>query len=502
MRFKLHHPLWTHLPALACIAINTGLLLYAQLPARIPADFKNGLPDSWGSPLELWLTMLGLPLLLLIGSGLLDERCARYEQERQFNWFSLIDELLIGLWVGKNVKIIPQLSNPEPVLSGWWPLALLFAGGAVALAVLLELRRPYRPETQRWTAVDVAALARNIQPQFQPGGHWLYWEKHSPLWWRLLVVILTIPLVLIAVGLAQESAYGTVFFAFFAMLFASGYGGFHVVVTPGRLTIRSWRLGLLLLRLKLANVKSVEVVKFNALADQFGWGLYRYSFSLRAWGFILGGNRGVMVHMKRGRKFLISSSTPEQLAASTEAARIAATLNPDDVKGFVAAVQGILPSQNAIRSDSDSARTQSSRGGGLLQGLILAAVGILVILPLVAIFLYSPGPPKYTITSEGLTIHDRFYPVTVKATEVDVEHARVVDIRADPHWRLTARTEGIGFLHYKAGWFRVAGGEKVRMYRTTSPRLVLLPPRGQRAPLLMEAKQPEAFIQEVRQAWR
>jgi len=334
MRFKLHHPLWTHLPALACIAINMGLLLYAELPTRVPIDFINGLPDSWGSPPDLWLTMLGWPLLLLIGSGLFDERCARYEQKLQFNWFSLIDELLIGLWVGRNVKMIPQLSNPEPVLSGWWPVSLLFSGGAVALAVLLELRRPYRPEAQQWTAVDVAALARSIQPQFQPGGHWLYWEKHSPLWWRLLVVILTILFVLIAAGVAQESAYGTVFCAFFAMLFASGYGGFHVVVTPGRLTIRSWRLGLLFLRLKLANVKSVEVVKFNALADQFGWGLYRYSFSLRAWGFILGGNRGVMVHMKKGRKFLISSSTPEQLAAATEAARNAATLSPDDVKGF------------------------------------------------------------------------------------------------------------------------------------------------------------------------
>ena len=125
-----------------------------------------------------------------------------------------------------------------------------------------------------------------------------------------------------------------------------------------------------------------------------------------------------------------------------------------------------------------------------------------MILPLVAIFLYSPGPPKYTITSEGLTIHDRFYPVTVKAADVDVEHVKVVDIGADPHWRLTARTDGIGLEHYKAGWFRVAGGEKVRMYRTISQRLVLLPPKGQSAPVLMEAKQPEAFIQEVRQAWR
>jgi hypothetical protein len=48
MRLKLHHPLWTHFG-------------------------KHGLPDSWGSPLDIWLIMIGLPLLLVIGSAVLDK---------------------------------------------------------------------------------------------------------------------------------------------------------------------------------------------------------------------------------------------------------------------------------------------------------------------------------------------------------------------------------------------------------------------------------------------
>ena len=503
MKFKWHHPLWAHLPAFACIAINIGLLLHVQLPARVAIHFTNGLPDSWGSPLDLWLTMLGWPLLLLTGSVLFDERCTRYEQKRQFNWFSLTDEVLIGLWVGRNVKMIPQLSNPEPVLSEWWPVALLFSGGAVALAVMLELRRPYRPEVQQWTAVDVAPLAQGIQPQFKPDGRWLYWEKHNSILWRCLVGLIAVFLAGAAWNMAKESDYGGfVFCGFLALLSGSGYGGIHAVVTPGRLTIRSWMFGLPFLRLKLANVQSVEVMSFNVLADFLGWGLYRYSLSLRAWGFVLGGKRGVVIHMKSGRKFFIGSNTPEKLAAATEAARIAAALRPGGVKEYDPAIQGVIPSQTAIRSDSDSARTRASRDGGLLHGLILAIIVILLILPLAAIFFYSPGPPKYTITSEGLTIHDMFYPVTVKAADVDIEHIRVVDIRTDPHWRLTARTNGIGARYYKAGWFRVAGGEKVRMYRTTSQSLVLLPPKDYHAPVLVEVKEPDAFIQELRQAWR
>jgi hypothetical protein len=484
MRFKLHYAWWTHLPAAACIAINVGLLINTQLPARVPLDFENGLLGRLGSPLDLWLSMLSWPLLILIGSAVLDEYYARHEQVRRFAWASLIDELLIGLLVGRNVQMIPQLSNPEPVLSGWWPVALAYAGVAVTMAVLLELQRPHQPSVDK--VVDVAALAKEIQPQFQPGGRWVYWEKQNPLWWRCLDVIWTVIFLAIAVNVAKESDFGWLFFAFLAVLMASGYGGLYVALTPEKLTVRAGLFGLPLLRLKFANVAKVEVVSFSALGDFGGWGCYRYSFSQRAWGLFLSGGRGVIVQTKKGRRFLIGSKTPENLAAATEAARIAAA----------------NPSQNPLRSDSDSPRMQASRSGRLIWGLNRIAIGIILILPLVAIFFYSPGPPKYTITSDGLTIHDRFYPVAVKAADVDVEHAKVVDIGTDPHWRLTARTEGIGLAHYKAGWFRVAGGEKVRMYRTISQRLVLLPPKGQSAPVLMEAKQPEAFIQEVRRAWR
>jgi hypothetical protein len=483
MTFKLHHPLWVHLPALACIVINLEFLLSARLPA-----------------LELWSAMLGWPLLILIGSAVLDEYYARHERVRHFAWASLVDELLIGLMAGRNVKIL-QLSNHEPVLSEWWPAALVFAGGAVALAALLELRRPHLPCMDK--VVDLATLAKDIQPQFQPDGRWVYWERQNPTWWRCMTILATIVMALIAREAIQTSNWFVLGIAvLIAAILMSGYGGFHVALTPGKLAVRLGRLGLPLLRLKLANVAKVEVVWFSALGDFGGWGFYRYSFSQRAWGLFLSGGTGVIVQTKNGRRFLIGSNSPEKLAAATEAARIADTFSPDDVKGFVAAVQGTIPSRNAIRSDSNSTFTRSRRSGGLLQKLVGVVIGILIILPLAAIFLYSPGPPKYAITSEGLTILDRFYPVAVKAADVDVEHVKVVNIRSDPHWRLTARTDGIGLRLYKAGWFRVAGGEKVRMYRTISPRLVLLPPKGQNAPVLMEVKQPESFILELRQAWR
>jgi hypothetical protein len=101
-------------------------------------------------------------------------------------------------------------------------------------------------------------------------------------------------------------------------------------------------------------------------------------------------------------------------------------------------------------------------------------------------FAYSPGPPSYTLTAESLTIHDRFYPVTLPPSGVDIEHIRLIDVGADADWRPTARTNGFANAHYRSGWFRVASGKKIRMYQADSTHLVLLPPKGDGAAVLLE----------------
>jgi hypothetical protein len=77
----------------------------------------------------------------------------------------------------------------------------------------------------------------------------------------------------------------------------------------------------------------------------------------------------------------------------------------------------------------------------------------------------------------------------------------VVDIARDPDWRLTARTNGFANAHYRSGWFRVASGKTVRMYRADGTRLILLPPKGEGAAVLLEATDPDQFTRDLRQQW-
>ncbi len=177
-------------------------------------------------------------------------------------------------------------------------------------------------------------------------------------------------------------------------------------------------------------------------------------------------------------------------------------LSPDDVNGFVATLRIAASMPDAKLTGSVSSSAQANGRSGGFAKLLGIAIGILVVLLLAGSLLYSPGPPKYTLTAEGLAIHDRFYPVTLKTAEIDVENIKTVDIGTDADWKPTMRTNGFSNFHYHSGWFRAANGRKVRMYRADSRSLVLLPPKGAGTPVLLEVKQPDAFIQEALQAWR
>jgi hypothetical protein len=178
-----------------------------------------------------------------------------------------------------------------------------------------------------------------------------------------------------------------------------------------------------------------------------------------------------------------------------------AVFSPDDVDGFLAAIRASVPV--ALPAPGEPLlRSPASSTFGALTGLVVGGAIALAVMAVVTFaMVYSPGPPSYTLTPDSLTIHDRFYPVTLPASSVDIEHVRLIDSSVDTEWRTTARTNGFANGHYRSGWFRVASGKTVRLYQAGSGRIVLLPPKGDGAAVLLEARDPEKFLREVRQEW-
>lgn len=171
-------------------------------------------------------------------------------------------------------------------------------------------------------------------------------------------------------------------------------------------------------------------------------------------------------------------------------------VSPDDPESFLLALHP--PPQMADEEKPFSLRTAPPNWMANLA--IAMAIGIgAVIIPLA--MMYAPGPDTYTLTRNALTIHDRFYPITLQADAIDVGGIRVIDLATDAEWRPTQRTNGFSNSHYKSGWYRVANGQKIRLYRTTGERLVLLPPKGTGTPVLYQPPDLERFLAEVRREW-
>jgi hypothetical protein len=172
-------------------------------------------------------------------------------------------------------------------------------------------------------------------------------------------------------------------------------------------------------------------------------------------------------------------------------------LSPADTAAFLEAARAGAPQISASASPQE--RRSSRPSISLAIGLVAVALVLAVV---AAALLYAPGPPKCTLTADSLVIHDLFYGVTLHASDVDAASVRVIDPAQQPEWRTTLRTNGFSNSKYQSGWFRVQGGSTVRLYRAAGEiRLVLLPPRGSAAPVLLGANDPDALALRIRGAW-
>jgi hypothetical protein len=183
--------------------------------------------------------------------------------------------------------------------------------------------------------------------------------------------------------------------------------------------------------------------------------------------------------------------------------------SPDDVDGFFAAARPAGSIQIPKRGGSSAAVAEGdapATGGApstRMRVAVTAAVTLAIIGLIIGLFAirYSPGPPTYTLSHEALEIHDAFYPVTLKTESVDVDRIQIVDLNRETDWRPVVRTSGFSNSHYHSGWFRAQNGTKVRLYSAEGRRLVLLPRIGDEAPVLLEAENPDRFVQDIASEW-
>ncbi len=176
-------------------------------------------------------------------------------------------------------------------------------------------------------------------------------------------------------------------------------------------------------------------------------------------------------------------------------------LSPEDVEGFLGAVRMVHPAAK-VSSAEDAAMFAPIEPGGSGNPVVWVAAAMAVVgVVVAAAMLYSPGPPAVDLTDSSVTVHDLFHSVTVNAAAVDVPQVRVVDLDEDSGWRPAWKLRGFSNPFYRSGLFRAANGREVQFFAGKSSRLVLLPPKSDGTPVLIEAPEPETLAAELRKDW-
>ncbi len=330
MKPKLYFPLWVHLPAASLFLVSTALLVIGRpWPESLPMHW-NGAGDvnRYGSPWEL-LTFLGMMLFYLLGSFVADEYWARRERERKrYNWFSLFDEVLVGLFSAIIIAYYQEyVLGRENTLPFDGPMTWSIILGAVAVAAWLEWVRPFvpkpaEPERKPEERMLDNTVVEEVRVAMGASERWVYIEGQNP-WWMNLVLLVAMAALAWGTWLTWQApdarwiSYVEGFFVLFTLVFV---GGLRVYVSRTQVRVKWGLFGIPVLKLALAEVVSVKPHDFSPIADFGGWGI-RISLRSGMKGYYIRGSRGVLMETKSGKKYLVGSDDADRLAVVIETAR-------------------------------------------------------------------------------------------------------------------------------------------------------------------------------------
>jgi hypothetical protein len=323
MNRKLYHPLWRHLPAAAALlAFLVYWTVKGPFPGRVPVHFGiDGMPNQYGSAWEAGGLVIGLSVLFILTSVIIDELWARQEKAKTFNWLSLIDDIVIGALAGIDIGYLVYLKNGDTVFNFPWIYLGLVAGSTIILSILLEKLRPYRPFPRILADQDNPAWQAELFRQTKDNAPFVYWDTQNPLYVSLISTIVPLVMLVAAVLVWFSQPWVAVVLIIVSLPMIIFYGGQRTLVTRQNVMVRYGIFGLKVLQLKTAEIVGVEVHEFAPPRDFGGYGI-RFNREMTA--YYLRGNRGVKLTTAQGKKYLIGSDNAGRLAGVISAAAVRA----------------------------------------------------------------------------------------------------------------------------------------------------------------------------------
>jgi hypothetical protein len=144
-----------------------------------------------------------------------------------------------------------------------------------------------------------------------PGQTSVYEEAQIPRYIILVGIIAPITLLISGIFMWSIGIWFSILMSVIAGLLLTIIGGLRTFVTSDTVKIRFGILRIRILNIKTADITHIDIHEFSPLKDFGGYGI-RFGGGMKA--YFLEGNRGVKLTLANGKKYLIGSYNPDNLA--------------------------------------------------------------------------------------------------------------------------------------------------------------------------------------------
>jgi hypothetical protein len=127
----------------------------------------------------------------------------------------------------------------------------------------------------------------------------------------------------------------------------------------------------------------------------------------------------------------------------------------------------------------------------VLIGLVVLAV---LVVPFILVrSLTGSRTSTFEVSTSGLQLKGDLYGRFIPAAELRAAEARRVDLERQETLQPRRRTAGTAIPGYRAGWFRLANGEKALVY-VTDPHRVVYVPTTKGYSVLVSVQEVDSFV--------
>ena len=137
-------------------------------------------------------------------------------------------------------------------------------------------------------------------------------------------------------------------------------------------------------------------------------------------------------------------------------------------------------------------------GSFTLAILLVPFLGLLVAVVCVGVSTLGSQRATFEVSQAGLVLHGDFYGRTIPSSAIIAKKVRVVDLARARKLTPVRRTLGTGLPGYRAGWFRLANGEKALLYVTDESRVVYVPTTAGYA-VMLSPLDPDGLVARLRE---